>query len=74
MMNKAREAMIFCQEVAYLGKVGRRRKEALENFLIHKSQLYSNIAQYTQVEQQQITCRKGCSYCCYEYISASLME
>lgn len=71
-------AIWFNQKIAYTGKVGRKRKEFCLRYLRHKR----NVLEAMQEEQKRqvatlgktISCHRGCSFCCYEFIGASLGE
>jgi Fe-S-cluster containining protein len=68
----------FNREIAYLGKVGRRREEFCERLLDHKHRLREEINRL-QKEQaaargKTISCHKDCAFCCNELVSASLGE
>lgn len=76
--GQTENAIRFNQEIAYLGRIGRRRKEFCERFLDHKQRLLEQIdreqKEQAAARSQTISCHRGCAFCCNEWISASLGE
>ena len=64
--------------IAYLGKVGCGRAEFCRQYIARKQtvfkQMEKDLLAKTSRQQESITCRKGCSYCCSQYISGTLHE
>ena len=68
------------REIAYEGKLGRKRREFCESYIRYKKEYIEQvyIAQNEDVRHAnaRITCDKGCRYCscCYEYVDAQVQE
>ncbi len=64
--------------IAYKGAIGREREKWCKRFISWKSETFQNIS----VEQKKhetttgnhVTCSKGCSFCCSQYVSAGVQE
>jgi hypothetical protein len=66
------------REIAYTGKIGQMRRDFSVAFIRNKQDVIRNIEK-TQAEMalsrgETITCHKGCSYCCTQYVDASIQE
>ena len=68
----------FCQEIAYLGEVGSRRKKFCVQLRKHKRKAFREFKRKLQNKVsengQSISCHKGCVFCCDELNLASLGE
>lgn len=77
-MNEIKESVKFCQEIAYLGEVGSRRRKFCVQLRKHKRKVFRELKRKLQTkvseDGQSISCHKGCVFCCDELISASLGE
>lgn len=68
------------REIAYRGKIGRRREEFCTEYIKHKKVLITRISKMQNDEAkaagESITCRRGCPYssCCMEYVDATVQE
>jgi Fe-S-cluster containining protein len=60
--------------IAYKGCVGLERKEWSESFISWKTEELTKITTEQMTSGQQISCSKGCSFCCSQYVGASLQE
>lgn len=64
--------------IAYEGLVGRERKEWCEDYIAWKAaQLHEMAVGQRRAEAdsgKQISCVKGCSFCCSQHVAASLQE
>jgi hypothetical protein len=66
------------RQIAYKGKIGQMRRDFSVAFIRNKQDAIRNIEK-TQAEMadsrgERITCHKGCSFCCTQYVDASLQE
>lgn len=66
------------RQIAYKGKIGKMRRDFCVTFLQNKKDEIKNIEK-TQIEMaasrgETVTCQKGCSYCCLQYVDASIQE
>lgn len=60
---------------AYKGVSGARRKQFCDEYRRVLPQIYSNLHNgyiKTLKEGEQISCKKGCFYCCYQHVAVSL--
>lgn len=66
------------RKIAYLGAVGRERKQWCEAFLFWKTktlgQMEADLIKLAVERGKSISCRKGCSFCCSQHICATLQE
>jgi Fe-S-cluster containining protein len=66
------------QRIAYEGRVGRERKQWSEDFLAWKTKELEIISvgqkSAESASGRSISCVKGCSFCCSQYVGASLQE
>lgn len=66
------------KEIAYKGTIGRQRQDFCVRYIEHKQLIFKEAEQQhikiAKENGETISCHKGCSYCCTEYISASLQE
>lgn len=74
--GKALEAAKSNQRVAYLGQIGREREKFCLDYIEQKKKIYREIMAKRNSElrqlDEQITCVKGCVYCCYEFATADI--
>ncbi len=72
------EQIALHKGIAYKGKVGRMREEFCRKYIARKQavfkQMEKDLFEKTSLQREEITCRKGCSYCCSQYISGTLHE
>ena len=66
------------REIAYKGRIGRQREDFCVRYIKHKQEVFKEIEK-AQVEMatsmgETITCQKGCSFCCVQYVDASVQE
>jgi hypothetical protein len=66
------------KEIAYLGDIGQKRREFCIDFIKKKQDIIKQM-QESQLEAvkakgEEITCHKGCDYCCHFYMHASIQE
>lgn len=68
------------REIAYTGRIGRRREEFCVRYIKHKKEIIKHINEIQNDEAKAadklITCRKACFYssCCMEYVDATIQE
>ena len=66
------------REIAYVGKIGRKREEFCRRYIKRKESLIREIeqslAKETEAKGETITCHKGCSFCCSQHVSALIQE
>lgn len=77
-MEKETDYFKLNREIAYKGKIGRMREEFCVRYIKHKQQAFKEIRK-TQLEiatskGENITCQKGCSFCCVQYVDANIQE
>ena len=77
-MDKIDNSIQLNREIAYVGQVGRRREEFCLRYIRHKRELLKKFSKQQQEQAsargQTISCHIGCSFCCNEFIWASLQE
>src|SRR3989338_2181722 len=66
------------REIAYKGKIGKMREDFCRQYITRK-QLFLKEIEKDQVDKvaamgEKITCHKGCSTCCSQYILGTLQE
>ncbi len=68
----------FIREIAYIGKIGRRREEYCKHYLKFKQRIIDEILteqnKFASQQGQIVSCQKGCAFCCGQLIQASLGE
>ncbi|MFC1871969.1 hypothetical protein ACFLYF_06215 [Chloroflexota bacterium] len=61
-----------------MGTLGKQRKEFCINYIKHKqaslSRIQREITKQIERDGKEVTCQKGCSYCCVLYIEANIQE
>jgi Fe-S-cluster containining protein len=66
------------RRLAYIGKVGKKRKEFCKIYLKTKKVQFEKIRafqeQHVAGANKKIQCHKGCVYCCGHYVGGSLQE
>ena len=67
------------REIAYMGRVGRRREEYCREQVKYMQACHRKISQdqlaYAKARGENISCRGGCSFCCRAvYVGATLQE
>jgi hypothetical protein len=76
--RRAPDLVAVNRAVAYVGEIGRRRKDYLENYTRAKKQGIADVEKQLRDGVAEmgkaITCRKGCSECCKVYVFADLQE
>jgi len=68
----------FNKLIAYESHIGKERKEWCEHFISWKTNQLKRITdgqrQIAESTGNSITCSKGCWFCCYQHVGASLQE
>ena len=76
--QKAIESVDLVKRIAYLGSIGRQRKEFCENYIVKKQAILHQIETLADSGAfnmgKSISCHEGCYFCCAEPIKASLHE
>lgn len=76
--DKAIDFLRLNREIAYKGKIGwLREQDCLEQIRYMKvchQKISQDQIEYARASGETISCGKGCSFCCYLYIEASLQE
>lgn len=78
--NTARPFDVFnlSRRLAYVGKVGKNRKDFCKNYLKAKKSQFEQIKAFQKQQvaksNETIQCYKGCVYCCAHYVGGSLQE
>ncbi len=66
------------REIAYIGEIGRVRKNFCIDYIKHKQSAINEIEEFllkeTRVKGETITCHKGCFFCCSQHVSTLLQE
>lgn len=74
--DKALDAAKYNQRVAYLGKIGQKRKDFCIDYIEKKKSIYRDALEKTTgelaIKNEKLTCVKGCVYCCYEFATADI--
>ncbi len=77
-VDNVERSIRFNQEIAYIGNVGRKRKEFCIQYYERKVKTFPEIYKIQSAlatkRGQAITCHKGCPFCCNELVMASLGE
>jgi Fe-S-cluster containining protein len=64
--------------IAYIGKIGQMRADFCRQYFTYKQTLFKDMEKYLSgqitAREEKLTCRKGCHYCCFEYIGGTLHE
>ncbi len=72
------ELLRLNRQIAYLGRVGRRRAEYCREELRYLQVCHRKIAEdqlaYVAGRGETISCGKGCAACCHVYVGATLQE
>lgn len=72
------DPFLLNKEIAYVGNIGKKREDFCMDFINKKRQItefIENMQIITAMKNGEvITCKKGCNYCCYFYMHASLQE
>jgi Fe-S-cluster containining protein len=75
---RARKYVELNKEIAYKGVIGRMREDFCIRYTNYKLKMIAEIEKYlinkTSKQGESITCRKGCFFCCSQYVSASLQD
>jgi len=78
--NTARDFDVFTlsRRLAYIGKVGKKRKDFCKAYLKTKKAQFDKIRSFQEQHaagaNKIIQCTKGCVYCCAHYVGGSLQE
>jgi Fe-S-cluster containining protein len=78
--NAARDFDVFnlSRRLAYVGKVGKKRKEFCKSYLKTKKAQFEKVRIFQEKQvanaNEAIQCYKGCVYCCAHYVGGSLQE
>lgn len=66
------------REIAYLGNMGKLREEFCISYIKRKqvtlNRIQREINEQIELSDEQVKCRKGCSYCCALYVEANIQE
>jgi hypothetical protein len=72
------DAIALNLAIAYKGKIGRLREQFCQQYLEYKYRALKKVSEELEAKvaskQENIACARGCSYCCYLYVRASLQE
>jgi hypothetical protein len=72
------EAVSRNRAAAYAGEAGRRREAFCRDYTGHKraaiAETTAGLYQEVKASGKEISCAKGCPWCCYVYVVASLQE
>lgn len=75
---QGRDYLALNKAIAYKGKVGQMRAEFSKGYIARKQAVFKEIEKdltgQTAASGEKLTCRKGCFYCCSQYISGTLQE
>lgn len=73
-----RDYLTLNEVIAYKGKVGKMREDFCKRYIEYKKEVIENIekdlTEKVAARGETITCHKGCSYCCSQYIAGTLQE
>lgn len=76
--SKERDYVTLNRAIAYKGRIGRQREDFCINYIKHKKAILAKATQdqikHAETRGETITCHKGCSFCCAQFIPASLQE
>jgi len=68
----------FNQQIAYKGRIGQLRHDFVVKQIqeLHKAHKQIRLKQLKEIQKDNnhISCHAGCTYCCYDFIGASLQE
>src|SRR4030042_1477035 len=76
-MTMNRDYIQLNKEIAYKGLVGRIREEFCKRYIGHKRSIITRIEQSVNQQiaaDENITCKRGCFYCCSQHIGCSIGE
>ncbi len=66
------------REIAYTGKIGKEREAFCIQYIKHKQERLDEIGiahrRIAAEKGEEITCQKGCSFCCLQYVGATIQE
>lgn len=73
-----RDYLTLNKVIAYKGKIGKMREDFCIRYIKHKKEVIKvivrNLTNEVTAKGETITCHKGCSYCCSQYIGGTLQE
>ena len=76
-MDRNSKATLFGR-IAYAGRVGKERERWCKDYITLKTKQLGNIetdqVRHASEINKQISCSKGCSYCCSQHIGVSLQD
>src|SRR4030042_3910809 len=76
--SRAIKSIDLFKRLAYLGDIGRRRKQFCYHYMAQKeislAKMETAQIEATYALGERISCHKGCYYCCAERVKASLQE
>jgi Fe-S-cluster containining protein len=58
-------------EIAYKGKIGRKREKFCIDFIARQQEVFSQISAR---QNETISCKKGCTYCCAYFVYMTIQE
>ena len=77
-LSELMESVAFHRRTAYLGSIGRKRKEFCTRYSAYKSKALQSIITRQAAEAKSlgktVSCRKGCSFCCDYLVAVSIQE
>lgn len=66
------------RDIAYRGKIGQQRKKYCIQFIVNNKRSMKEMekerAKFLLESKKEITCQKGCYYCCSAYVESTLQE
>ncbi len=72
------ESVAFHRRTAYIGSIGRKRKEFCTRYSAYKSKTLRSLAVRQAAEAKSlaktVSCHKGCSFCCDYLVAVSIQE
>ena len=77
-LSQLLESVAYHRRMAYIGSIGRKRKEFCTRYSAYKSKTLQSLAG-RQVEEAKslgktVSCHKGCSFCCDYLVAVSIQE
>ena len=66
------------RQIAYRGNIGKQRERFCVDYIQRKQRIFAEMqkvqAENTTAIGETISCGKGCTYCCLEYVEATIQE
>jgi len=77
-LSELMASVAFHRRTAYIGSIGRKRKEFCTRYAAYKSKTLQSLAGRQMEEAKSlgktVSCRKGCSFCCDFLVAVSIQE